>query len=422
MSNKKILTLCLVIACVLLGVMGLGAWIVYKIVAPFWGPRYQPPETPAALSKPRIVVGAEFLSRNQLITTSQTASIDTIEDLAVGELDSNPGIDIVIAGRSGAIIVDRNGTKQSEVYYEFEVKQVGIGPLNSPSLQTLLGDVQVIDIEGDGSCEYLARGSVDGAALFSHEGKRLWSYGAFTDEKTSIDDLAVGDINGDGVSEFIAAWNGLEFFDRHGNKLGAQKWEGSLHQIEVVDVDGDRKNEIIHSNGSGLIIRDGQGQIIKEVEMPFYLSTFDLCAMPGEERPQILALADENIWITDFDGKVVEKFAASLSKFARPAKKSGEEPGLFDLTDTSVYKAKGVWVKLKEDKPAYLAVVTEFAAIDRSVLYVYSAKGRLVYQEVMPEACTSIAVLSPADGPHAQELLVGGSQTVWRYTAGPNGP
>jgi hypothetical protein len=73
-------------------------------------------------------------------------------------------------------------------------------------------------------------------------------------------------------------------------------------------------------------------------------------------------------------------------------------------------------VRLKEATPAFLAVVTEFAAIDRSVLYIYSTEGKLVYQEVLPEDCSSIAVL-PREGRQAQELLIGGSETVWRYNA-----
>ena len=85
--------------------------------------------------------------------------------------------------------------------------------------------------------------------------------------------------------------------------------------------------------------------------------------------------------------------------------------------ETSVYAAKGVWVKLNDDQPELLAVVTRFAAIDRSVLYVYSDDGKLVYQEVLPEESSSIAVLSKDDGRGGQELLVGGSETVWRYSA-----
>lgn len=418
MRRKKLLTCLIIIACVLLIGLVIVGWIIYSFFKPFFA--YWP-ETPAELRTPRIVVGPEFLSKKQFLTTGgvfdASKGIGEIEDIAIGELDSHPGLDIVVAGGYGATVVDRNGAKQSQVQYEFEIEKEKVAGFDTQSLATMLGDVQVIDIEGDGTCEYLARGGLDGAAVFDHQGKRLWSYGKFSEEKTSIDDLAVGDINGDGVSEFIAAWNGLELFDRHGSKGWTQPSEGSLHQVEVVDVDGDRKNEIIHSNGSGLVIRDRQGQFVKEVEMPFYLSHFQLGTMPGkEERSHLLAFAEDNFWLIDFNGEVVDKFAAPLSRFTNSRKVSNDDLYEMGLSETSVYKAQGAWVKLKEAQPSFLAVVTEFAAIDRSVLYIYSSEGRLVYQEVLPEQCSSIAVLTQEEGRDAQELLVGGSETVWRYS------
>lgn len=419
MADKKLLTWSLVISGVLLVGIVVAAGLTYLLFNRFFG--YTGPETPPQLSEPRIVAGAGFVSRGKFITIKQSGTskgIGPISDIAVGDMDSQPGVDIAIAGRYGAMIVDRNAAKQSQVQYEFEVEKLKIGYFDTQSESTMLGDIQIIDIEGDGACEYLGRGSVDGAAVFDHEGRRLWSYGKFTEEKTAIDDLAAGDVNGDGVAEFIALWDGLELFDRHGNKAWAQPSETIAYQAEVVDVDGDRKNEIVYSSGSELIITDTQGQILKHVTMPFYLAQFDLCSMPGQEqRPDILAVADEHVWLTDFDGNIITKLAAPLSRFEASPQTANDDLSDTEGTETAVFKSKGVWVKLKEDQAAFLAVVTEFAAIDRSVLYIYSGKGKLVYQEILPEQCSSIAVLPQQDGSSAQELLLGGSETVWRYNA-----
>jgi hypothetical protein len=262
----------------------------------------------------------------------------------------------------------------------------------------LLGDITIIDIEGDDVCEYLGRGGIDGAAVFAHDGRRLWSYGKSTKEKFHVGDLAAGDLDGDGLLEFVAVWDGIgiELIDRHG-KRRAQVNESIWYQAEVVDVDGDRKNEIIHGSGSTMAIRDAQGTLIKHVEMPFYASRFSLCNKPGSSRPHILDVQDGAVWLADFEGKVVARFDAPLS--------------------VDVYQSEGVWVKLSNTEPEYLAVIANFAVLDRSLLYVYRADGKLLYHEVLPVECTAIAVLPKGESKLAQDLIVGGEQRVWRYKA-----
>jgi hypothetical protein len=107
------------------------------------------------------------------------------------------------------------------------------------------------------------------------------------------------------------------------------------------------------------------------------------------------------------------KFKAPLSEFDNATYQTplGIPIGI------SVYKAKGIWVKLKKGEPENLAVITEFAAIDRSVLYIYKSSGEIIYQEVLPERCSSIAVLPETNANNPQELLIGGEQTIWRYRA-----
>jgi hypothetical protein len=134
--------------------------------------------------------------------------------------------------------------------------------------------------------------------------------------------------------------------------------------------------------------------------------------MPGRKDPVILGAQDSSLWLFDFQGNTVAKFNSPLSEFDDTVAKTplGEE-----IRGTGVYRCKGVWLKFSNDRPEYLAVIKEFAAIDRSVLDVFTASGELVYQEVLPEECTSIAVLPPADPSGVPELLVSGERTVWRY-------
>jgi hypothetical protein len=378
---------------------------------------YRPPPTPPQLKQARVVLGDSFLSRSQFVETGKTGQtlkgpgIGSINDISIRKLDAHPGPDIVIAGREGGLIVDRNGLKQSQIRYDFETEQTRLGPFRTTKTDRMIGDIQIVDIDGDGSYEYLARGSFDGAALFDEQGRRLWSYQKSDKERVSLENVTVGDLKGDGQAEFIVSSNGIEAFDRYGKQLWRHSAEYGPKQIEVVD-DGTGKKKII-SIGSKLEIRDESGNEIKSIDSPAgYVGKFALCAMPNKKVPTILAINDGYLWLIDFDGNAVAKFDAPLSKFADVVEKTP-----YGEFGTSSYKAKGVWVKLVKDRPEYLAAIDEFAALDRSVLNIYTPSGKLVYQEELPEECASIAVLPPENETGSQELLVGGSRTVWRYKA-----
>jgi hypothetical protein len=411
-SRNIIIIVVVCFATILIGVLGT-VWLLYSFATRQIA-GYEPPQTPGQLKEARVVIGKDFLARSVFVETGSlnpTKHVGEIGDLAVGEFDSHPDLDVVVAGSNGALILDRNGARQSEAFFQFPTRNEKLGPFTTPVTDTILGNLQVVDIEGDGKSEYLARGSVDGAAVFDHEGKLLWTYGGPTKEKVALNDLTVGDLDGDGVAEFVVSWYGIEVFDRSGKRRSQLVEEFGDTQLEVVDTNGDGKNEII-SVGAALKIRDSTGRVIKEIEIPGYFGNFALCTMPGQKQPVILSVEDSKLVLIDFSGATVLEFNAPLSEFNDTTSKM---PDGEVFHGTSVYKSKGVWIKLAKDLPEYLAVINEFGSIDRSVLDVFTSSGELVYQEVLPEDSLSIAVLPAADPSGVPELLVGGSQTVWRY-------
>jgi len=411
----------LVSSLVLLGFLSLATtagFVIHRLLSsPLFA--YRPPPTPPQLKQARVVIGDSFLSRSQFVETGKGplegalkgTNIGSINDLAIRKLDPHHDLRIVIAGREGATVVDRNGLTLSQVRYDFETEQTRLGPFRTTRTDRMIGDIQIVDFNGDGGYEYLARGSFNGAALFDQQGRRLWSYRKDPKEKFWLENVTVGDLNGDGQDEFVVSSNGIEAFDRYGKQLWRHPSEYSPKQIEVVDIEGTGKKKIV-SIGSELEIRDESGNEIKSTDNPAgYVGEFDLCTMPNKKVPTILAINNGYLWLIDFDGKAVAKFEAPLSEFPDVVEKTP-----YGEFGTSAYKAKGVWVKLVKDRPEYFAAIAEFIALDRSVLYLYTPSGRLVYQEVLPEECASIAVLSPENETDIEEFLVGGSRTVWRYT------
>ena len=416
MKNKKLIIGCSSAFIVLVAMVSVVVWLFYsRFIEPF---AFRT-ETPAELRDPRIITGEGFLARTQFFTLPEPAfaarhnGVGSISDLVIKKTGDDSSAEIIIAGRYGALVVDQNGTSKSQVLYKLETQKEKIGIFKTTTTNTMLGDMQIVDLDGDRVFEYLARGSIDGAAVFDSQGERLWSYGKFTEEKTSIDDMAAGDLDGDGVAELVVVWDGLEVFDRHGVNKWRQETDAGTSHIEVVDTDGDGDKEIVYSSGGDLIIRDGKGQLVKQVDMPFYIGDFTICITPAKTQPTILAVQDGYVWLTDFKGKTVAKFNAPLSELDT----APYQTPVGEFRGTSVYKAKGAWVKFKKGEPEYLAIIAEFAGVDRSILYIYKSSGEIIYQEVLPEQCSAIVFYPEANANNPQEFLIAGERTIWRYKA-----
>jgi len=167
--------------------------------------------------------------------------------------------------------------------------------------------------------------------------------------------------------------------------------------VEIVDTDGDGQPEIVHSNAGGQMkVRDAQGNIVNQSRPPAYFSGFSLCNWPGKQDPQYALLSESGtVWVLGFDGKSVARLDA---------------PDCGDLGH-----ARGVPVKLRAGHDEYFAVLVEFRNRERSILYLYDPDQKLVYQEVLGEACGCLAAVASGDSTD-ERLLLGGEQRVWQYT------
>jgi hypothetical protein len=251
--------------------------------------------------------------------------------------------------------------------------------------------VDIIDRGSGYHCEFLNRGG----SLIDQNGNTVWRYS----EDFGLENIAAGDLEGDGQTNFVAGFageGGVVLLDNYGKKKWRQP-DGNVWHVEMADIDGSGKPRIVHSNVAGkIIVRDADGNIVSDRELPFYLGQFSLCKWLGGTSQQYgLALREGKIWIFDFRGKVAAEFEAPLSKRA-----------------FEVYGARAV---LRSDKREYFAAVAEFfSSWSRSVLYVFDSKGNLVYQEVLPQECGAIAA-APIGESGNDAILIGGEESVWRY-------
>jgi hypothetical protein len=372
-TKKKLLIGCSIALGVFLLLIVVGGFVGYRY---FISPIISARAMPEALQRTGVLVGEGFLSRSIYM---QDTRLGTISDVKFGEFDPSPGPEIAIVGSRGALFVDANANAKSSVMFSVHA-----------------GHVEIVDVDGDGISEYLDRGGGwQDVSLIDHKGNAIWTYGG----RPGVDNISGGDINRDGILDFVVGFNGgggVRLLD----SKGQEKWKQSganVWHVELVDVNDDGSVEIVHSNAAGeMVVRDKDGKILHKAKPAPYFSTFSLCRWPTKKARQYALLAEnDTIWLFDFFGKSVFQFDAPL------AGKLGN--------------ARGVPTRIQNKQSEYFAVVVEFSNWNRSILYVYAPDKKLVYQEIIPEACASIASLS-LDSKGQETLLVGCNGKVWKYS------
>lgn len=372
-TNRNIIIGCAVAAgvvvIVLIGIAVVGGFLFYGSYMK------NPPQlkVPPALTTPRVLQGGNLLSKKAIFTSH---AVGDVTGIAGGPGVAGSSTEIV--GLSGAAVLDSKYKPLRLIFFQRQWSQVDI-----------------VDVEGDGVCEYLSRGSWSSpSTLIGHNGSILWTYRS----GSGVDDTAAGDINGDGLLEFAVGFNGgdgIHLVDSKGKQVW-RKPDGNVWHVEMVDTTGDGRPEIVHSNAAGQItIRDAKGNVISSAKPSEYFSSFCLCRWPAKGR-QWLAVQGGNgrVYVIDLNGKTVSTLSAPYSdRFADP---------------------RSATVRLDKGKPEYLAVLLCNDKWDRLLLLLYDSTDALVYEECIEGSYGTVAASAP-DKSGVQTLLVGSRGCVVQY-------
>lgn len=354
---------------ILVGV-GLFAYIHY--VEPLLN--FESLKIPPELADANVIVGTNKVIK-QLVFKDDRLGI--ISDILFTELNSKNVVDLGVAGSRGAAFLDNAFNVKNVILFSSEADHVDF-----------------IDMESDGICEYISRGSwCTEASLIDHSGKTIWTYGGIS----GVDDMSAADIDNDGAIDFVVGFNGGGGVHRvaaDGVKLWRKK-DGNVWHVELVDTNNDHILEIVHSNAAGqMVIRGPNGDIIAKKCLNQYFSDFSICTWPTRKRKKYALLSEENtIWLFDFEGNPVKQYSA---------------PYCGDLGE-----ARGVSVVDEKGHDNFIVVVNHHNW-ERSILYWYDHQGSLIYQEILAEQSAAIASIELVKT-GKESLLIGGNGKVWKY-------
>lgn len=339
MNTKKLLVGCAFGCLALLLLLAVGGYFGYRY--------YVKPQVDEMLGQSEdigpagVVVGQGLLQPRVFFSDP---GLGVVTDISVGKLDPTPGAAVGVAGEEGAVFLDQSGAAVSSVKFTDSYDRI-----------------VMVDVEGDGVCEFMDRGSWGSeAALLDHRGQKLWSYGG---KGGGVNDMGAGDVDNDGMLEFAVGFNGgggVHLLDRAG-RVRWQRPDANVWNVGMADLNGDGRAEIVHSNAGGqLIVRDELGNIVSQTRqgakpasrtqplMPGFFH-FSLCPWPASSSPaRVLASGRDTVEVFDAAGKTLATLDA---------------PRVSYFSDVI-----GVPMRLRKDAPEHYAVAVTFQLAEKSAL------------------------------------------------------
>jgi hypothetical protein len=260
--------------------------------------------------------------------------------------------------------------------------------------------IQPLAADDTHSCRFLAYKFQEGVHLFDLEGKEIWKIIRLDNRELPIAGVQFGDVDGDGRPEFAISRSytqPIQLIDDGGKT----RWKHpvlALGHLEIADVSGDGKAQVIYTNANNaggttdFTFLDANGAVAKKLTIR--TKSFDFAMIrwpPRGSKLNILLTEDGKIKIIDLKGDTVKQLDA---------------PGCRTFGGVNA-----VTVKFRKGEPEYLAVSKRLHP-DLSVLYVYDADGKLVYQktEVVQSTLASPLAAVPASEVGTEKLLVGSAR------------
>jgi hypothetical protein len=335
--------------------------------------------------EPRVVTGTERFKKSVFY---KAVGIGAVTEILSGWPAAREGSALTVVGNLGAHFLDRSGLLKKQVRFSKDFRCV----------------VNVARLNSSGEYGFLTRDEswASDATLLDKRGQVSWNYHGSIAK--AIDDSVADDIDGKGQFQVVIGFNGgagILLLDNEGKKIW-QKPDGNVWHVETLDINGDGRKEILHSNVRGqLLVRDGNGEIIAHYLPDHYVTDFALTRWGAESQASHILIPSKEshdgccepvVLVLDARGNATARFDSPLG----------------DLMNGT----HGTPVHFSREAP-YYAVLQTNGPLNRSMLFIYDAEEKLAYQEILGDMCFAIASMPEKKG---DRLLVGCSGGILEYS------
>lgn len=252
----------------------------------------------------------------------------------------------------------------------------------------LPGEVQINMINGS---FYIGIRRTYYVGLMDNMGKLIWRYPVLDSEQFHTNEMVGGDLNDDRVLEFyVATIDGLHVLDNNGKLINKYLDDTPLNAIKIYRYNNRKQLVLLNYIKRKLYFLEFNGKLVKTLDIG-NRPMWDLSVINWPSENHLLLKDGNRFYVMDFDGNIIFKKNVGFA----------------------IMRLRGTGVYLKDDRK-YFAVLTKLKAVyGKSILWIYSPEGDLIYKEAM---CTTEAITAIKDkSSNKEHLWVGGWSSINKY-------